>query len=86
MEDIGTLHVTIPGNGTLPLAQVLDKAFPRRSAHHAREGVLVLKGHGIRRGAELKGAQIIDIMPTLLSASGMEVPSGLDGQVLDVFS
>jgi arylsulfatase A-like enzyme len=33
----------------------------------------------------VKGAVVTDVMPTLLRASGLEVPPDLDGRVLDLF-
>jgi hypothetical protein len=86
MDDIGCLHVTIPGQETVPIGRILERVGPRRSAMHAKEGVVIIKGRGIRSNFEIKGAVITDIMPTLLFASGIEIPSDLDGKVLDVFS
>ena len=61
-----------------------------RSAHvapamHARDGVLIVSGKGIRREHHVNGARVVDVLPTLLAASGNEVPPGLDGDVLEVF-
>lgn len=53
------------------------------SGGHRLEGVLVASGPGIRRGGEIEGARIIDLMPTWLAALGEPVPDGLEGVVLD---
>lgn len=86
MDDIGRLHVNISGKGTIPIGRILERIGPRRSAMHAKEGIVIIKGQGIRSDFEIKAACITDIMPTLLFASGIDVPSDLDGKVLDVFS
>jgi predicted AlkP superfamily phosphohydrolase/phosphomutase len=86
MDDIGRLRVNIYGKGTIPIGRILERVGPRRSAMHAKEGVVIIKGPGIRSDFEIRAAVITDIMPTLLFASGIEVPSDLDGKVLDVFS
>lgn len=46
------------------------------------DGVLLLHGEGIRPGALLTGARLVDVAPTLLYALGFPVAQDLDGQVL----
>lgn len=48
----------------------------------ASDGVLALYGEGIRPGALLTGARLVDLAPTVLYALGMPVARDLDGQVL----
>jgi predicted AlkP superfamily phosphohydrolase/phosphomutase len=86
MDDIGRLHVAIPGKEIIPIGRILEKVGPRRSAMHAKEGLVIIKGPRIRSDFKITAAGITDIMPTLLFASRIEVPSDLDGKVLDVFS
>jgi predicted AlkP superfamily phosphohydrolase/phosphomutase len=86
IDDIGDLHVNVRGRQTVSITRILDRAGPRRSAMHAKEGIVIIKGPGIRANFEINTACITDIMPTLLFASGIEVPGGLHGRVLDVFS
>jgi predicted AlkP superfamily phosphohydrolase/phosphomutase len=52
------------------------------SGHHRPDGVLILSGAGARIGAELEGANIMDLAPTILHALGIDVPQDLDGRVL----
>ena len=47
---------------------------------HRREGLFVLAGAGVRSVGELATVDIVDVLPTLLSLAGMDVPLGLDGQ------
>ncbi len=52
------------------------------SLEAASDGVLALYGEGIRPGALLTGARLVDLAPTLLYALGVPVARDLDGQVL----
>lgn len=53
---------------------------------HRKEGLLMLKGHDIDRDVELKGAELIDLAPTVLHLHEEKVPDHMDGKVLDMFS
>ncbi|MEM7050195.1 MAG: alkaline phosphatase family protein [Acidobacteriota bacterium] len=46
------------------------------------DGVLLLYGEGIRGGSLLTGADLVDVVPTLIYALGLPVARDLDGQVL----
>lgn len=48
----------------------------------ASDGVLALYGEGIRPGALLTGARLVDLAPTILYALGVPVARDFDGQVL----
>ena len=48
----------------------------------APPGVLILLGNGIRAGAALDRAALVDIAPTLLYGMGFPIASDLDGAVL----
>lgn len=52
------------------------------SLEEASDGVLALYGEGIRPGALLTGARLVDLAPTVLYALGVPVARDLDGQVL----
>jgi predicted AlkP superfamily phosphohydrolase/phosphomutase len=55
----------------------------RFSGTHRLDGVFMAAGPGIRKGEELVGASIVDVMPTVLRSAGLSIPEGLDGRVLD---
>ena len=46
---------------------------------HRREGVLIVAGPGIRPIGDLGACDIVDVVPTLLAATGLPIPDGLDG-------
>lgn len=54
----------------------------RGTLEGAPDGVLILYGEGIRPGALLTGARLVDLTPTLLYSLGFPVARDLDGQVL----
>lgn len=57
-----------------------------QTASHRQEGIAVFSGKHIKKGVKLKGAEIIDIAPTILYMMGIPIPEDLDGKVLlDIF-
>ena len=56
------------------------------SGTHRHEGILILKGDGIKKNYSVTDARIIDIAPMILYSLGIPVPEDMDGRVLnDVF-
>ena len=52
------------------------------TGQHDMEGILIAGGAGVRRGARIAGAGIIDVAPTILAALGEPIPDYMDGRVL----
>jgi len=52
------------------------------SGYHAPEGILMVRGGGVRAGARMTGAEIVDVAPSILAA--LQVPGGkeMDGKAL----
>jgi len=48
----------------------------------ARNGILIASGSDIARCKEIEGAELIDLVPTLLHMVGVPIPEDLDGKVL----
>jgi arylsulfatase A-like enzyme len=46
------------------------------------DGILLLWGPGVQRGAQIRGAHIVDLAPTVLAAMGVSIPDDMDGRVL----
>ena len=53
------------------------------SGTHRMDGILTLRGLGIRQGAVLADASIADLAPTILHLMGLPVPAAMDGRVLE---
>jgi hypothetical protein len=47
------------------------------------EGILLLHGAGVRRGAEIPASSVLDLVPTALTLLGLPVGADMDGRVLD---
>jgi hypothetical protein len=62
--------------------EVSRTALLRGEADRSPDGVLILEGEGIAPGALLTGAQLADVVPTLLYGLGFPVARDLDGRVL----
>jgi predicted AlkP superfamily phosphohydrolase/phosphomutase len=52
------------------------------SGSHDRDGLLAVCGPGILPGAEIAGASVLDVAPTVLYLLGQPIPIEMDGRVL----
>jgi predicted AlkP superfamily phosphohydrolase/phosphomutase len=50
---------------------------------HRPEGVLIMHGSGIRCGAQVEGARLLDMAPTILCLLGIPPLRDMDGQLLE---
>lgn len=50
---------------------------------HRLEGILIAQGPAFRKGAQIKGACLIDMAPSILHLMGQPVPNDMDGRVLE---
>jgi len=50
---------------------------------HRRDGILIAQGNAFKSGAQVKGARLIDLAPTLLYLLDESVPEDMDGHVLE---
>jgi predicted AlkP superfamily phosphohydrolase/phosphomutase len=62
--------------------QVIEPNPQTISGLHRSEGMLFLHGPGVRAGAELRDASIVDVLPTLLFYMELGIPDDLDGKPL----
>ncbi|HEV8486969.1 MAG TPA: alkaline phosphatase family protein [Blastocatellia bacterium] len=53
------------------------------SGDHRMHGIMLGRGPELRRGLKVDGARIIDFAPTILHSFGVDVPSDMDGRVLE---
>ncbi len=57
----------------------------KKSGMHLMDGIFIAHGPKIKPG-EIKGAEIIDVAPTVLYATGLPIPKDMDGVLLkDIF-
>lgn len=57
------------------------------SGDHRMDGIFFLRGEGVRAGASIRDARLLDAGPTILHYLGEGVPSDFDGRVLtDAFT
>lgn len=49
---------------------------------HIIEGICIMYGYGVRAGARLHDAQLIDLAPTVLHLLDVPIPRAMDGRVL----
>jgi predicted AlkP superfamily phosphohydrolase/phosphomutase len=53
------------------------------SGDHRMHGIMLGRGPELKREATVTGARIIDYAPTILHSFGVEIPSDMDGRVLE---
>ncbi len=52
------------------------------SGNHEPNGIFIINGPDIKKGHKIKGANIIDIAPTILYLFDQEIPRDMDGKVI----
>ena len=89
LDDIPDIIVELNGDytGGSSVAGPLISPLPLRdlseySASHHPDGLFVVCGAGVRAGAWIEGAQIIDLPPTLMHLLGLPAASWMDGKVI----
>ena len=70
LSDHGFKPVIVPGR-------------PTTSGHHRLEGIVALWGRGVRRGARIEGARLVDILPTLFLLLDIPLARTLEGRPLN---
>jgi predicted AlkP superfamily phosphohydrolase/phosphomutase len=76
----GDTLVVLSDHGFKP---VLVPGRPSTSGHHRKEGVIVMRGRGIRRGGTIEDAGLLDVLPTLLTLLDVPLSMDLEGRVLE---
>jgi predicted AlkP superfamily phosphohydrolase/phosphomutase len=79
---IGRVLKRLPPGATVVVVSDHGMAPLTSAGGHAPEGVLFAAGEGIRKGAVLQGATVLDIAPTMLYLLGAPIPLSMDGKVL----
>ena len=82
------LHVVLDGYRYIscPLfatdGNIISKQIRGDSGSHRTHGVFIARGPHIRTGAQVSGARIVDLAPTILTLLGCPVSGDMDGRVL----
>jgi predicted AlkP superfamily phosphohydrolase/phosphomutase len=66
-----------------PKSPASQHDFMGKSGHHRDDGIFLAQGPGIRAGATVAGARLVDLTPTILRLQGVPVPDYMDGRVLE---
>lgn len=54
-----------------------------QTGEHRLNGIFLASGKGIKTGIEVKGAEIIDLFPTILNLLDVGIPENVDGKILE---
>jgi predicted AlkP superfamily phosphohydrolase/phosphomutase len=57
--------------------------MPGIRSDHCLHGIFLARGEGIKEGADLTGAELLDLAPTILYYMGCPIPRDMDGKVLE---
>ncbi len=77
---------SLPEDAIEPPVKILERTSPVTAewgGTHRRDGLLIAYGQPFQQGIEIKGAQLIDMAPTILHLMGQPVPNDMDGRVLE---
>lgn len=81
----GGYHIVVPSELLFLNKKYEDSLFmPHRwSGRHEQHGIFLVKGPGIRKKMEIKGARVIDIAPTVLYLMNEKIPEKMEGNLLE---
>jgi len=77
---------SFPENTLDPAVEIRERRPSTESewgGTHRRDGILIAHGKSFKKGAEIQGARLIDMAPTILYLMGQPVPEDMDGRVLE---
>ena len=68
--------------GRCKVDEIVRAAELQESAQTKDTGALVLAGRGVARGGRIEGASLLDIVPTMLVLTGLDLAADLPGDVM----
>ena len=68
--------------GRAPLREIVRATELQESAQMKETGALVLRGNGVEGGQRFTNATLLDLVPTLLVLTGLELAADLEGDVI----
>jgi len=82
IESIKDLMIVFPqSKGEVPFSHLVHSK-PAFSGEHAKEGILIMRGKGLRRGYKISRASVLDVTPTILALKGVSLGGDMDGRAL----
>lgn len=67
--------------------KIFEACNSRMTGTHRMEGIIAVRGHGIKQEWMIENAEIIDLAPTILYSLGIPLPDDMEGKVLsDMFT
>lgn len=63
--------------------QVIESMKRGISGTHRMNGIFLAYGNAIKAGAEIEGASLLDLAPTILELMSVPVPERMDGKILE---
>jgi len=64
------------------ITPVDKKSIDIWNGYHSMDGVLIFRGEKIKKGMKIEHSELIDILPTIMYALNLSVPTDVDGRVL----
>ena len=84
MIDDKTTVVIVSDHGMGPwLGARLTKKGVRLSGSHRRNGIIILYGKNINKGAKIHPKNLLDVLPTMLYISGLPIAKDMAGNVIE---
>jgi predicted AlkP superfamily phosphohydrolase/phosphomutase len=82
LDDLGPSDtlIVLSDHGFKP---VIFPGKPTTSGHHRLEGILAMRGRGVRAGGRIEGARLVDILPTLLVLLDVPLAKTLEGHPIE---
>lgn len=77
-KDVGNIFFGLADFGS----NITVDTVYRYSGMHRDQGMLMMKGKPVRKGARMEGANIVDLAPTILYVLGLPIPQDMDGRPL----
>jgi predicted AlkP superfamily phosphohydrolase/phosphomutase len=77
-----TRELSILPRGDFFVDRIYNDPYAHTPALHRENGIVFMKGQGLKEGFTVENARIEDVAPTVIHMFGMPVPEEMDGNVL----
>lgn len=76
------LKVITPDEKICKLKEFLRSSGQAISGEHHLDGIIIMKGPMFKKGVEIEGASVLDLMPTLLFSLKLPLAKDFDGKII----